>query len=87
MPLTATPADIEQMKRIENEVAALLVKYRQSTEAAIVAFALTRLIRLLLSLYGDAARSDLKQAVIDHLNERECPRYDPADPAARLLIQ
>jgi hypothetical protein len=75
--LTFRQAEIEQMKRIENEVAGLLAKYRDNTEAGIVVFALVRCARTLLRLYPESTEQQLARVVADFLEDRAAPRDDP----------
>jgi hypothetical protein len=82
MKLSAGSEDIEQMKRIETDVATLLLKYRGTTEVAIVAFALVRIARALLSKYASPAKRDLLDVCGQFLNGDAIPTDDPA---ARIL--
>lgn len=60
MALTFDPADFEKMKRIENEIANVLLRAKtEHVEAAIVAFACIRCARLLLDQYRESVRTEL----------------------------
>lgn len=81
--LTFGGAELSQMKRVEVEVAGVLHKYRQNTEAGLVAFALIRCARVLLRCYPKATQKELISVCVDYLNGRTQPR----DPASSLILQ
>lgn len=76
--------DVDQMQRIELDIATVIAKYRHNTEVAIIVFALVRVVRVLLSKYSDAFRTMLLKMVFQFLQQPEAARNDPA---ARLLLQ
>lgn len=81
--LSFRQADLDQMKRIEKELVAVLVKYRDNTEGSLPAFALVRCARTLLRLYPKPTEKVLTRVVVDFLEGRPAPRDDPH---ARLLL-
>lgn len=58
--LTFDPADGEKMRRVEQEVATVLLRAKaERVEAAVVAFALIRCARVLLDQYRSGVRAEL----------------------------
>lgn len=76
-------ADLEKMKRIENDLARLLDGHAATTEAAIAAFACIRCAERLLSFYPAGTQTELRRVCADKIEGRMSPRDDPA---ANLLI-
>lgn len=80
--LTSTPEDVRQLQRIETEIAMLLRKYRSNTEPGLIACALVRGARALLSLYDPQDKQELLKVCGAFLNGDATPIDDPA---ARIL--
>lgn len=74
--------DVEQMKRVENEVARTLAPFRGNTEAALAVFALVRCARLLLRLYPAKTQKELIPVLVDYLQGN-----GSAEPESRLFLQ
>lgn len=84
MALTFTPDDRKQMERIERQVSDTLRPYRQSTEGALVVFALLRIARVLLRLYPEPTQGQLIRLGVDFLEGQHAPRDAPG---SSLLLQ
>jgi hypothetical protein len=82
MRLTSTAEDIRQLERIETEMALQMRKYRSNTEPGIIAIALVRGARALLTLYDMQERADLVEMCCAFLRGEATPADDPA---ARIL--
>ena len=76
MPLSFGQAELDRMKRIEQELVAVLLKYRDDTEAALPAFALVRCARTMLRLYPKPTQQKLTRVVVDFLEGKSTPRDD-----------
>lgn len=77
MDHTLNEADAAQMRHIQREIVAVLVKYRHGTEAGLSIFALIRCARALLRRYPKPFQDDMRRLLEDFLAGRTSPRDDP----------
>lgn len=59
-----TPENIARMTHIKKEIERVVLKYRENTEAAIVAGACIQIARTLLSLYPERLRKELTEGAV-----------------------
>lgn len=68
----SAPGASEKLKHIDGVITKAVVPYRENTEAAIVAFSLIRVARILLRLYPKHAREVLvNEVIVPFLREEE----------------
>lgn len=82
--LSGRTEDVEHMERVQQDVLTVLRKYQANTEAAILVFALVRLVRSLIGLYPKrSTQVELRHACTTFLQSGPTDRDDPA---ARLIL-
>jgi len=57
-------ADLEQMKKIENDISRTVAKYRGQAETMLVVFACCRVARALMEQYPAKVINEMREAVI-----------------------
>lgn len=87
MALQFRQPELEQMKRIENEVARTLAPFRANTEAGLAIFALIRCARLLLRLYPERTQQELLSVVVPFLQGGPPPLGVDTDSESRVFLQ
>lgn len=82
--VTGEPADYRHLERIEDELRAVITKYRANTDEALIVTALVRQAGFLLSEWRSSLKTMVREGCLEFL-KRDRTAVDMTDPANRLI--